>query len=144
MATEAESLDAMRGKVESYMRQKQIGYEVSPDGLLFIKEGSTAVEIDIYKSGDYIFARLSALAAYEITKITPELTNFLLEKNRESNIGKFSLDTKDKSIWCEHELIGEFMNADELCLALVLVAGIADEHDEKISEMAGGKRAMDV
>ncbi len=144
MADELKSVEALRRKIEDILRQKKLSYEVKPNGAIWVRKGSTVVVITTGKWGKRMLVKLAAPVALNITKITPELTRFLVEKNFALLFGKFSLDTKGKGIWYEHVLLGDFMDVDEFLVAISAVAITADEYDEQVSKMAKGKRVADL
>jgi hypothetical protein len=144
MTPEPNPRDELQSKVESYLRQSKLGYEVKSDGRLWVRQGSTILVIDAAQAGDHTVVRLGAPVALNITKISLELTRFLLEKNYLLLFGKFSLDTEENAIWYEHTLLGDALGAQELLVAMAMIALIADEFDEQVSEMAGGQRVTDL
>lgn len=140
----ANDVQALRSKVEDYLRQRQLSYEVKPNGSLWIRQGSTIVVVNPSEWGERTLVKLAAPVALNITKITPELTRFLVEKNFELLFGKFSLDTNGNAIWYEHVLLGDSLDAEELFVAVAAVALTADQHDEEVAKMAQGKRVADL
>lgn len=140
----ANDVQALRSKVEDYLRQRQLSYEVKPNGSLWIRQGSTIVVVNPSEWGERTLVKLAAPVALNITKITPELTRFLVEKNFELLFGKFSLDTNGNAIWYEHVLLGSSLDAEELFVAVAAVALTADQHDEEVAKMAQGKRVADL
>lgn len=142
---ESKTLDELRGKVETYLRQRKVNYTVTPKGEYEVQFGTTAVTVKLEKWIEgTTMVRLTAPVALNITEITPKLTRFLAEENHKTLFGKFSLDTKNKAILYEHTLLGDFLDPDELFVAMGTIVGVADDYDELVSEMAGGKRAIDV
>jgi len=137
-------LEVLRGKVESYLRQKQLSYEVKPNGSLWIRQGSTVVVVSPSDWGERTLVKLAAPVALNITKVSPELTRFLVEKNFELLFGKFSLDTNGNAIWYEHVLLGDSLDAEALFVAVAAVALTADQYDEEVAKMAQGKRVADL
>jgi len=144
MSKELKVVEALRSKVETYLRQRQLSYEVKPEGNIWIRHGSTIVVITLFEWNERTVVKLAAPVALNITNITPELTCLLAEENYRLLFGKFSLDTADNAIWYEHSLLGDFLDAEELFIAVGAVASTADEYDEQISKMAHGKRAKDL
>jgi len=140
----ANNLEVLRGKVESYLRQKQLSYEVKPNGSLWIRQGSTVVVVSPSDWGERTLVKLAAPVALNITKVSPELTRFLVEKNFELLFGKFSLDTNGNAIWYEHVLLGDSLDAEALFVAVAAVALTADQYDEEVAKMAQGKRVADL
>jgi hypothetical protein len=143
MVSELKGLEHINQKVEMYLRQKGLVYEVTPQGVYRIRQGSTLILIQLAQMGEHAVVKLLAPVALNITNISLELTRFLIEKNNELLFGKFSLDAQNKSIWYQHVLLGDFLDVEELFLAVVIVASTADQYDEQISIMAGGKRLVD-
>jgi len=76
-------------------------------------------------------------------KITPEIMNFLLRKNAELHFGAFGLYF-DNTITYSHAIAGTQLDDNELVTTLNAVAVIADHYDDKIVDIAGGKRATDL
>ena len=142
---EPKTINELRDRVETYLRQRKVKYRATLEGEYEVQFGTTAVTVRLEKwIHELNLVRMSAPVALNITKITPKLTRFLAEENRRTLFGKFSLDTKNKAILYEHTLLGDFLDPDELFVAMGTVVGIADDYDELVSEMAGGKRAIDV
>lgn len=139
-----EVIEELRSKIGRYLRTEQLLYEVRPNGDYGVRQGSTLVVIQPRLWGNVTLVKLVAPVALEIKKITPQLTRFIAEKNSEILFGKFSLDVEEKAVWCEHTLLGDFMDPDELLVAVESVVSLADEYDEKVAKMADGKRAIDL
>lgn len=51
---------------------------------------------------------------------------------------------KNKAIWYEHALLGDFLDAEELLVAVAAIVSTADELDEKLSKMGRGKPMVDL
>ena len=138
-------LGPLRARIENYLRQKGIAYEVLPDGRYALRQGSTKVFIvPMQWTGGQTLVKLFAPVSMAITQISPELTRFLAEKNGELLFGKFSLDSKNKAIWYEHVLLGTSLDADELFSAVVAIALTADQYDEQVRALSGGKSLFEM
>ena len=146
MGTESKIVEELRSKIEKYLRQKQLSYEVKSGGTLWVRQGSTVVVVAPMQWGEneQTLVKLSAPVSLEIKKISPELTRFLAEKNNQLLFGKFSLDVNNNTIWYEHVLLGDYLDAEELFTSVAAIAITADQHDEQISKMSGGKRFADL
>lgn len=138
------TLDVLRSRIESYLRVKGFSYEVKPKDELWVRQGSTVLTIRAHEWNDVTVVRLFAPVALECTSVTPEVMRYLAEKCNDLIFGKFSLDEENRIIWYEHALLGDFLDPEELYTALGAVACTADDHDEEISRMAGGKRVIDL
>ncbi|UCE37956.1 MAG: YbjN domain-containing protein [Thermoplasmata archaeon] len=144
MTEELKTLEGLREKVESFLRNKELSYEVRPEGDFWLRQGSTLVVISPNQWEERTLVRLASPVAINVTDVSPELTKYLVEMNHQLLFGKFALDTEGKTIWYEHVLLGDFLNEEELFVGLAAVALTADDFDEKVSEMAGGKRVSDL
>jgi hypothetical protein len=140
----AEIIEQLRSKIGRYLRTDNLHYEVRPNGDYGVRHGSTMVFIQPRMWGDLTLVQLLAPVSLEISTVTPQLTRYLCEMNNEMLFGKFSLDVREKAIWCEHTLLRDFLDPDELLVAVESIVTAADDHDEKVAEMSGGKRAIDM
>ena len=142
MATESRAVEALRTRIRTYLRQKQVSHEVDyEDGTVTALWGSVAVIIKPMDWGDRTVVKLLAGVVLSVSSVTPKLTRFLAEKNNQLLLGKFSLDTKDdtNAVWYEHVLLGDSLDAEELSVAVEEIATIADEYYGQVWEMAGDK-----
>jgi len=120
-----------------------------PDHLSFgngnytITRGSTQVMIIVRPFTDKETSVECISQVVTGAKITPELMNFLLRKNAELHFGAFGLYF-DNTITYSHSIAGTQLDDNELVTTLNAVAVIADHYDDKIVEIAGGKRATDL
>ena len=69
----------------------------------------------------------------------PELGLFLAHLNFTLMFGRFSLDAANASIWFDETLLGDHVTPEELRFTVEMVAGTANEWDQKIAEMFGGQ-----
>ena len=72
-------------------------------------------------------------------KVTPELTQWLLEKNLEFVFGGFALDAKEGAVWFNHNMLGDFAHPEQLEATLAAVAQTADQYDDEIKKRFGGR-----
>ncbi|HEX2849896.1 MAG TPA: YbjN domain-containing protein [Acidimicrobiales bacterium] len=71
--------------------------------------------------------------------ITPELGLFLTRLNFSLTFGRFSLDADHQAIWFDETLLGEHLTDDELRFMVEMVAATADDWDDRIAQMFGGR-----
>ena len=94
MATESKAVEALRSKIRTYLRQKQVSYEVDyEDGTITARRGSTAVIIKPMEWGERTLVKLVAPVVLSVSKVTPKLTRFLAEKNNQL-LRRSSLSTR--------------------------------------------------
>lgn len=144
MTADATSLDALRAKVTSYLTEAGIQCTADQHGNYQFKHGTTMVFMQLLTWQQYTLVKVFAPLAVDITRADQELAFFLAERNHALLFGKFSLDIPRRSIWLEHTLLGNHLDAEELLMTLEVVAFLADEFDEQIAQAAGGKRAVDL
>lgn len=145
MTDAAKTVEDLRSRIEGYLREKKVGFEIRPDGSYKVRHGSTAVLIIPRPWAEkHLLVQLVSAVALNITQITPELTRFLAEENHNLLFGKFSLDPKNNAVWYEHSLLGDNLDPEELFSAIVTIVSTADQYDEKITGMAGGQRVADM
>ena len=139
MVTESKTVEALRSKIKTYLRQKQVSHEVDyEDGTITARRGSAIVIVKPMEWGERTLVKLVAPVVLSVSKVTPKLTRFLAEKNNQLLFGKFSLDTKDdtNAVWYEHVLLGDSLDAEELSVVVEEIAAIADEYYGQVWEMA--------
>lgn len=143
MSELSENVEVLRNKIQKYLSQKNLSYEVQPSGELWVREGSTVVAIVPYDWNEQTLVSVMAPVALDVKKVTAELTRFLVEKNYDLLFGKFSLNPENNSIWYTHVLLGDYLDEEELFVAVAQVAIVADDYDEQVSKMARGRRWVD-
>lgn len=71
--------------------------------------------------------------------LTPELGLFLGRLNFSLMFGRFSIDSENAAIWFDETLLGEHVTEEELRFTVEMVAATANEWDQKIAGMFGGR-----
>jgi hypothetical protein len=71
--------------------------------------------------------------------VTAELTSYLLAKNLDFVFGGFALDVDNGAVWFNHNVLGDFMAAEELEATLSAVAQTANQFDDEIKSRFGGR-----
>lgn len=140
----SDSLLSLRTKIQEYLKEI-LGSSPLPDasGNYSIQYGSTRV----FLFPEEMSSGKTALQAYAFvtkgSKVTPELTKFLLKANGNLRFGKFCLTNDETMILFGHCLLGDKMDREELQTVMLAIVGTADEYDDKVVGMAGGKRFVD-
>lgn len=75
--------------------------------------------------------------------LTPALTSWLVRTNFRLTFGHFAYDAETQRVWFIHNLLGDFLDEDELVTAVQMVAQQADEHDDVIRDVFGGRRFIE-
>ena len=93
-----------------------------------------------------VIVRLSAYVLGDV-KITDDLYIELGKRSGEHTFGNLHAVPNDDGDTCrlyfEHNLLGTTLDEGELMWALTAVASAADELDEELQELFGGKRLVD-
>lgn len=144
MISESPSIEALRAKITAYLDQNSITYDIDERGSYHFRHGTTLVFIQPIEWRNYTLVKVFAPLAVDVTRADNDLAFFLADRNLNLLFGKLSLDVGRRSIWLEHTLLGDTLDAPELILTLEFIAFVADEFDEQIAEVAGGKRAIDL
>ncbi len=143
MATDTPAIAELYKKITTYLEQASISFVVDADGSFAIRQGTAAIFIHIVQWNAHTFVQLASPIALDITNTSPELAFFLASQNNKLLFGKFSLDIPAKTVWFEQTLLGDFLQPEELTVALEIIAVTADGYDEQVALAAGGKRAID-
>ena len=72
-------------------------------------------------------------------ELTPDLGLFLSRLNFTLMFGRFSIDADNAAIWFDETLLGDHVTPEELRFTVEMVATTANEWDQKIAAMFGGK-----
>jgi Putative bacterial sensory transduction regulator len=120
-----------------------------PEHLLIpVPDGSSAVFIRFHAWGADTIISLSAPVLTELTLDGDMRAGLFAELNRlnaRSHFGKFFLDADAGQVVLEYDILGDYLESEELLNALLSVGRLADDVDDELqAELGEGKRAMDV
>ena len=124
-----------------------INAELEAGSLTRIHYGSAVVTLETAENPATVAVRARVLAEVEIADSDSELRilRALNSRNARSRFGKFFLDREAAEITLEYEILGGFLQQEELLNALQAVAQTADDHDDLlIEELGTGRRASDI
>lgn len=109
-----------------------------------VRQGTAYVYVRVVPWEDRALVRLVAQLVGGVD-ITPDLTMRLLRANTRMRFGAFGFVPHGSCVILSHTLLGgDSLDEDELLLALSTLALVADEYDDAIVEVAGGKRMQDL
>ena len=74
-------------------------------------------------------------------ELTADLGLFLSRLNFTLMFGRFSIDADNSAIWFDETLLGDHVTPEELRFTVEMVATTANEWDQKLAGMFGGKTA---
>jgi hypothetical protein len=130
----------VKDKVQRYLIDLLGNIEIDRDGDFHFRAGSARVFIRVQPLGDNsTFVSVWAITNADLTP-TPELYKFLADENR-YRFGNLIYDEQDGKamIRFAHNLLGDFLDPDELKMTVAMIARTADEIDDKIKEKFGGR-----
>ena len=127
---------------------------MSPDGAAATQDEDGDYVLDIGRVRVFVAPRSlpgrppPIIRVFAITNagvnLSSELGLFLARLNFSLMFGRFSIDTDNASIWFEETLLGEQVTDEELRFTVEMVAATANEWDQKLAGMFGGRtRATD-
>jgi hypothetical protein len=115
------------------------------DEALVLQEGSTFVYVRAAAIGEsQACIEIFSHVIVEV-EVTEALMRYLLTYNLKLALGAFglSLDENGKgTVVLTHTILGEAMDKEQLYTSVSAIARIADDLDDKIVEMFGGKTAL--
>jgi hypothetical protein len=90
-----------------------------------------------------LLVRVFAITNVAVT-VGPELGLFLARLNFGLTFGRFALDAEHRSIWFDEILLGDRFEDEDLRFIIRIVAGTADEWDDRLKHMFGGSTYQEV
>jgi hypothetical protein len=142
----ASIVESTRAKIKRYLKEiygknyRNVVQEV--DKTMVIQHGSASVNVVVRPlSKDDCLVTTQAYVV-QGAKIGPKILGMLMRHNATNPIGAFGL-LFDDTIVFRHSVSGANLDVNELRLSIRTVAFFADEYDEEIVRITGGKRAVD-
>ncbi len=115
------------------------------DEALVLQEGSTFVYVRATAIGEkQASVEIFSYVVVDI-EVTEALMRYLLEYNLKLVLGGFGLsidETGKGVVVLTHTILGDTMDKEELYTSVSAIARVADDLDDKIVEMFGGKTAQ--
>ena len=138
-------LDEVTQQVRLTLHERGIDY-VRLDGALLVHYGSADVEI-AFRSDTGTTIDVSSCVLDEL-ELTPEreiqILRSINDRNRSLRFGAFHLDAEERKLYVRYELVGDFLQPEELMNALTAIAHVADDHDDlMMREFGTGRRGSD-
>ena len=126
--------------------QRQLAREfgsisVDRDGDYWVTAGSARVYVSVKEWGERTFVEVFSQTNFGLTS-SPELFEWVAKHSAEYRFGHVALVELDDGaarIDFRHHLLGDFLDPDELVVAVRAVGLTADEIDDEIKERFGGR-----
>lgn len=138
MATKTEEVQA---RIEEILAASGYPYAVE-DGRARIERGSTAVFIAAREWQDrHVIVELVCPMLGDVDR-SAELLDKLNELNAGLYVGKAYW--RNREVWLAHNLLGDFLDAEELLASVGMMAVVADKIDDELQQRYGGRRWRDL
>lgn len=134
--------------VTAYVKECVGEVETTPSGVLRFPFGSTRISISASaaKDQDSTFVEIRSHVADDV-RVTDELLQWLSTASNDLPLGhvtlEFQADRTLATLEVRHKLLGDYLELEEIRLALALVATEADRLDDLVVGKFGGKRFTD-
>ncbi len=138
------AVDETCARIESVLGESD-AYRKVEDGLYVIKQGSAYVMVNVLPWGeDRAVVRCAAQVLVGVDR-SLDLAWDLLKLNSMMRFGSFAFVPDGNRIYFIHAILGgETLDAEEIVATVAQVALVADEYDDKIAAVYGGRRMQDL
>jgi len=136
---ETTALNLLRERVESYLRNEMGNVDVDAEGDYRVSFESARVFVCPRPwSDDKSVVRIFSITNTDVP-VSSDLTRFLVTENFHLLFGHLAYSEVERSVWFVHNLLGDFLDEDELTTALRVVVTQANRYDDLIKEKFGGR-----
>ena len=117
------------------------------DGDFFVDKGSTSCRISCTDLGssDHVIVKLQIPVLFSVP-ISDELCRWVAMDTADlfGSYGLMADDSgKEGMVYCGHNLLGNTIDTDELCMAVAWCLGMADMQDDELQKRFGGRLARE-
>ena len=138
----AANIPEINDKVRRYLTDWLGDVQVDSEGNFNLRHGSTHVFIRVDKYNDNnTTVRVFAITNREVPP-SPELYKYVSMASHDCVFGKLTIQELEEGLLvvCSQTLLGESLDPMNLEAAVAIVAGLADDIDDKIQAKFGGKK----
>jgi hypothetical protein len=136
---EPEKVVGVRGVIEGKLEAMFERYLVDQHGNYVLGlETARVFIVPTWLENGATVVRVFAITNLDVP-VTAELTSFLLAKNLDFVFGGFALDVDNGAVWFNHNVLGDFLAAEELEATISAVAHTANQFDDEIKGRFGGR-----
>jgi len=130
-------------QIRAFLESNNLSFSTSEQGIT-LRFASALVSVDVTPWGNHHLIQLRSIVLRELwDRLDP---TFLIELNRlneESIFGRWVYYATRGLLALEHELLGDFLQEEELMTSLAAVARAADHNDDILKARFGGVRSTD-
>jgi hypothetical protein len=138
-------LVVVKDKVQTYLRELVGRYEVDSDGDYTFRDGSARLFVSVDAIKDSTFVHVYAILAKDVPEMA-DVYEFVATKAGSYRYGSLFVRKQPDGLLrviFDHSLLGDFLDPDELKIAVSLIAATADELDTEIVDRFGGETFHD-
>jgi hypothetical protein len=139
-----ERIRSTEAHVTQYITRRYGTFERDPVWGFHGGFGSTRVFVTVQHTLETSTAVLVAAPVLIGVDLTDALALDAHEIAASHALGRFAYSGERAELWCEHAILGDDLDPEELELAMDVVAEIADGSDDRLQAAHGGKRYADV
>ena len=138
----SETMQLLDAHVRAFLARMGLDTSTNDDGMYLFSYGSTAVMLNLFERDGQTFVRFASTL---LTEVTPNvgLVRRILRFNADVLFGSFLL-FEDNTLSFSATLLGNNVDFDAFSFTLNYVAHISDDYDDRLQEIAGGQRALDI
>ncbi|MCF8267923.1 MAG: YbjN domain-containing protein [Ignavibacteriales bacterium] len=140
---ESEQVLAARRRIKAFLDVKEWPYDIEDNGEFRLYQGSTFVSAEVKQWGQFTLVIIRAPISLGIKTMNEKVYRYMLEKNYSLIVGKLAYSRTQNAIYYENAILGDDLDPEELYGALESAALTADNYDDPISALTGGRRAID-
>lgn len=132
----------VKDKVQRHLVGAFGSVALDKDGDYSIEAGSARVYVSVSEWGERTLVRVFAQTNFELTP-SPELYEWIVKHTRSYRFGHVSLvefEDGTARLDFDHTLLGDFLDPEELLVAVRMVGTTADEIDDEVKDTFGGRR----
>ena len=129
----------LREQIEAWLEQRLGGWSCDADGDYHVTCDSARVFICPRTwVDDRSIVRIFSITNVDVPP-SAALTRWLATESFHLTFGHFAYDERERTVWLLHNLLGDYLDEDELVTAVGMVATTANDHDDRIKARFGGR-----
>jgi hypothetical protein len=137
----AADIAVVKDKVQTYLRELAGSFEVDSEDVYTFQLGSTSVFVKVNRMDEHVVVLMWCILTRG-TPPSPELYEYVATESANYAAGTLSARKREDGsvvVTLVHQLLGDFLDPEELKLAVSLMAATADGLDDEIVKRFGGQ-----